>query len=982
MSDITEIIQQNLTPEQQTAAMDPANEVLTLACAGSGKSRTLAYRIARLLAEGNPPDSIVAFTFTEKAAESIKRRVSQALQTAGMDPTVMGAMYIGTIHAYCQHVLGDMDATYRQFDVLDENRLKLYLISRYARLGLQPFRARASGATPTNPGSYFDTIKQVADAWTTANDELVDLNNVVTADPDLGNLLVLLRDSLRTDQYLDFSLMIRNVVEALRANDSGALAAVSQLRHLMCDEYQDVNPCQEELIRLLHQRSQTLFVVGDDDQSIYAWRGADVSNILQFQQRYPDCAVHTVVQNFRSTVPIVQASDAFVAATLGPSRMAKNPVAASNRTPQDFRVLWFDGRTAEAEWVASRIQGLLGTAYEEPDGTVRGLTPADFAVLMRSTRQPEQNDVPRHAAFTDALAALGIPFSLEAGGGPFDRPQVAVLRSTFELLRNASPDRNTVQQHFNTAVLPAFPDADFNALVRVLTDWGQRIHRPQGSTRIRLYPQQLVYDLLEAFNIARTDFASDVMRDIGLFSQMILDTETVYMSVDSQGRFSELLNFLSNAAEAGYDVSTDDLIQRPDAVTVATVHKMKGLEFPCVFVVDVESHRFPKRRKNYSGWLPASVLGPALTRGAYQSTKEEETRLFYTAVTRAERYLYVSGAADLPNAKRAAKPSPFALQLATHTAVTQDATGMPNGLSQALQRRRIEDTDYPTSFSEIRYYLHCPKSYQFRERFGLSPAVPDLFGYGRTVHTSIQKLHERFPNAAPTEAQAEQAVQDTFHLKHVPQSRDPANHPGAYERAKDKAVGIAKDYARSYGADFVRERQVEAAFEIPAANCVITGAIDLLLHEDSHGNVVQAEIIDFKTMEGGDDPATSAALDWTELALQVQLYARAADQVLGHNAGTGSVHLLKDNQRVNVPIDPAAVGAAMANVEWAVQGILNADFPMRPHAEKCAECDFRMICSRTPQDFSAQTPAPPPALHLPNNQQDTVRAFSKYDPGS
>jgi DNA helicase-2/ATP-dependent DNA helicase PcrA len=975
--DINQIIQRHLTPEQRAAASDPANEVLTLACAGSGKSRTLAYRIARLLAEENPPESIVAFTFTEKAADSIKRRVSEALQTAGMDPTVMGAMFIGTIHAYCQHVLGDIDATYRQFDVLDENRLKLYLISRYYQLGLQPFRARAKGASPTKPGSYFDTIMEVSNAWKTANDELVDLAAVTVADADLGSLLIRLRDGFRADQYIDFSLMIRNVVEALRANNASAMNAVAHLRHLMCDEYQDVNPCQEELIRLLHQRSQTLFVVGDDDQSIYAWRGADVGNILQFQQRYPACAVHTLAQNFRSTQPIVQASDAFAAATLGPSRMVKNPVAANNRIPQDFRVLWFDTRPAEADWVAYRIQALLGTAYAEPDGTVRGLTPADFAILMRSTRQPEQNGVPRHAAFTDALTALGITFSLEAGGGPFDRPQVGVLRSTFELLRNASPDRNTVQQHFTTTVIPAYPHANFNALVRVLAEWGRRIHRPQGSTRIRLYPQQLIYDLLEAFNIAQTNFPSDVMRDIGLFSRMILDAETVYMSVDSPGRFSELLNFLSNVAETGYDVSTDDLIQRPDAVTVATVHKMKGLEFPCVFVVDVEAHRFPKRRSRYSGWLPQSVLTAALTRGAYQSTHEEEIRLFYTAVTRAERYLYVTAAAALPQAKNVAKQSPFALRLTTHSAVSQDPTTLPAGLGRADQRRRIEDTDYPTSFSEIRYYLHCPKSYQFRERFGLSPSVPDLFGYGRTVHTSLQKLHERFPNAAPSEAQAERAVQDTFHLKHVPPSRDPVNHPGAYERACNKAVSIAKDYVNTYGTDFVRDRQLEATFEIPAANCVITGAIDLLLHEDAQGNVVGAEVIDFKTMEGGDDPATNQELDWTELSLQVQLYARAAEQVLGQNARTGNVHLLKDNQRVEVPIDNGAVDAAMSNVEWAVNGILRSDFPMRPHPAKCAGCDFRVICPKRPERFTAQTDEPP-SLHLPGGRAEQAKAFSLF----
>lgn len=967
---IDQVLRNELTSDQYAAAVDPANEVLCLACAGSGKSRTLAYRIARLLAENESPEGIVAFTFTEKAAESIKRRVAQALSTAGLDATVMGAMYIGTIHSYCQHILGDMDAAYRQFDVLDENRLKLYLISRYYRLGLQSFRSRARG------NSYFDTIKQASDAWKTANDELLDFAAVSAEDSDLGDLLVRIQDGFRADQYIDFSLMIRNVVEAVRNNAPGVENGIGSLRHLMVDEYQDVNPCQEELIRLLHNRSESLFVVGDDDQSIYAWRGADVSNILDFQQRYTACSIHTLSQNFRCTEPIVQASDSFAAAMLGPSRFVKNPSAFANRTPQDFRVLWFPDRPDEAEWVAGRIRDLLGTAFDD-NGTIRGLTPADFAILMRSTKgSPRYEPEPRHAPFTLALQNSGIPFSLEAGGGPFDRPQTAVLRSTFELLRNTPLDRNTLQQHFNTQVLPAYPDADFNDLVRILTDWGRRIHRPQGSTRIRLYPQQLVYDLLETFNVARTSFSDDVMRDIGLFSRMILDVETVYMSVDSRQRFSEVLNFLQNAADTGYDVSTDDLLQRPDAVTVSTVHKMKGLEFPCVFVVDVEALRFPKRRSRYSGWLPPGVMAPAINRGAYQSTPDEEIRLFYTAVTRAERYLYISGAENLPLGKRPRKPSPYSLQIGTHSAVVQTSAGLPGGLAQAAPRRRIEDADYPTNFSEIRYFLQCPKSYQFRERFGLNPVVPEMFGYGRTVHTSIQKLHELHPDSPPDNDQVERIILDTFHLKHVPQSGDPENRPGAYENSQNRAVDIAQEYVASFGADFERERQVEAVFEIPATDCVISGSIDLLLHEDEEGNILRAEIIDFKTMEGGEQPDDNDDLDWTDLALQVQLYARAADQVLGQNARTGSVHLLKDNQRVEVPITQEALDAALSNIEWAVRGILSSDFPMRPHPDKCASCDFRAICPGTPQNFRVLTTVPP-KLHLPG-RREMARAFSLY----
>ena len=203
------------------------------------------------------------------------------------------------------------------------------------------------------------------------------------------------------------------------------------------------------------------------------------------------------------------------------------------------------------------------------------------------------------------------------------------------------------------------------------------------------------------------------------------------------------------------------------------------------------------------------------------------------------------------------------------------------------------------------------------------------------------------------------------------------NRPGAYENAQNRAVEITREYVEGFGSDFDRERAVEATFEIPAANCVITGSIDLLLREDQEGRILDAEIIDFKAMEGGEEPEENVRLDWTELSLQVQLYARAADQVLGENARTGSVHLLKDNQRIEVPITQGAVDAAMANIEWAVQGILSGDFPMRPHSEKCADCDFRMICSKTPQEFAGS--APPPALHLPGGTMEMARAFSRFE---
>ena len=973
---IDDILERDLTPLQRGAATDPANEVLTLACAGSGKSLTLAYRIAWLVDRGESPASIVAFTFTEKAADSIKLRVARALQACQLEPTVLGAMYIGTIHSYCQSVLREMDARRRQFDVLDENRLKLYLISRYPQLGLQRLR---SGARPNV--RYFEVIRRVSDAWKLMNDEMVDAEDVAHHAPDLAGVLAALRDQLDADEFIDFSLMVRLVVEGLQTGHSGARRAVERLQHLMVDEYQDVNPSQEALIQQLHQHSSSLFVVGDDDQAIYGWRGADVNNILTFRDRYPDCSEHTLSHNFRSTPAIVTASDGLAAAELGATRIPKDPTADEPPGARDFRNLWFATRQEEAEWVADRVDALLGTEYRERDGEnwgpPRGLTPGDFAILMRSTRQPERDGTPRHAAFTRALGDRGIRFTLEAGGGLFERPEVRALRDTFLLLRQRSPKRDEAEQHFNSVVRPCFPQADFGALATVLAEWGRLIHAPIAGTRRRVYPQRLVHDLLNAFGVERTQLDAAVMRDLGVFSRIIQDVEAVYVSIDTTERFQDILNFLQNVADTGYDTGTEDILRRPDAVAVSTVHRAKGLEFPVVFVVDAEAERFPGRRRRYDGWIPAATIQAAMQRGAYQGTPEEEARLFYTAVTRAERFLHVSGCERLPGGRRTRRPSMFAQRL-QHDEMTDDHAGLPQGLVACDQAPRIDEAVMPTSFSDIRYYLNCPRDYQFRKSYGFSPAIPELFGFGVTTHTAVGRLHEEFQDRAPSADEAERVARAVFHVKHVPPSGDPDERPGAYERARDSAARMVRSYAETYAPDFSQQRQLEVRFEIPVRQAVISGSIDLILRVDAGNNIVEATVIDLKTTEGGEEPEESEQLRWTELALQVQLYVMAAREVLGENARTGAVHLLKDNQRVEVPITDEAVEAAIRNVEWAADRILSEDFPMRPATEKCNACDFKSLCPKVPEQFDSDVLPPP--IHIPGRTATRLaRAFSEFE---
>jgi superfamily I DNA/RNA helicase len=218
-------------------------------------------------------------------------------------------MYIGTIHGFCQHILGDADAVYRQYDVLDGNRLLLFLMSRFGQLEIAPLRARFNAR-------YFETLHEVVAAWNISRDEGIALTDIGTLDPEVGACLTAAQDALEQNQFLDFASMVRLVADGA-ANNPRIAERLARIRHLLVDEYQDVSGAQEELVRAIHSHAETVFVVGDDDQSIYGWRGAHVPNILTCAQRYPGAHQHVLQVNYRSTRAIVDSSNAFAPRTRG-----------------------------------------------------------------------------------------------------------------------------------------------------------------------------------------------------------------------------------------------------------------------------------------------------------------------------------------------------------------------------------------------------------------------------------------------------------------------------------------------------------------------------------------------------------------------------------------------------------------------------------------------------------------------------------------
>lgn len=960
-----EIMRSNLTNDQYDAVIDEERHILCLACAGSGKSRTLAYKIAYLVSKGEAPESIIAFTFTEKAAESIKRRVAEALRKFGVSENFIGAMFIGTLDSFCQKLLGDINAKYRQYDILDRNGLILFLMSRFHRIGLKH-----------GEGRYFkENILPLADAWQTMNNENIDLADIEQYDAKLFKRLTNLGEILDRDGYMDFSFAIRLGVQELKKITNKENSYISKFKYLLVDEYQDINPIQEEFIRTLASHLDMLLVVGDDDQSIYSFRGANVQNILNFNKRYTDVDVHRLLVNFRSTEAIVNGANNFVQRTISLVRLSKEIKSFSDGNIQDLRKLWFDDREEEAEWVAQRIESLIGTKYVEginPDGSekCRGLTYGDFAILLRSIHNSNGDN--RDKQFADALTRYGIPFKTSGEGGIFDRPYAICVRESMELLREVGLPRETALVFFASRVLPIFPHANENKFIAVLNKWHQNIHASTSDARRKVYPQEFLHDLIDVFNVR--NFADETaLRDLGLFSKIILDVEKTYTSIDSSYRYAEMLNFIGNIAISSYELESVDYLVKENAVDISTIHKVKGLEYPVVFVVDLIASRFPHKNAKYNGMLPQELMVNAIDRGSYGTRLEDEARLFYTAITRAERCLYLSGSTHHPELKRACKRSAF---IADFTSPTLREDKAFDDLAEKIEPQpRFDESEFPTDYSSVKSYLTCPYSYKLATIYGYNATVPEIFGFGKTSHTILERLHQNFKDRAPSAEEVTEIVESTFMLKHVFPSNDPINRPGSYERAKELVQRILTEYSRQYAADFGRLRQDEARFEISVKDALITGAIDLLLLEDQQRGITTADVIDFKSMETPNDVTT---YDWRDMSIQVQLYSQAAKEVIGENVETGYIHTLKDNCRTAIPVDKQSVDNAISIIEWAVRGILGGDFPMRACKTNCDKCDYKAMCAQKKQSFKTRTL--PPQVNTPAGLK-TIAAFENDNGG-
>lgn len=897
-----------------------------VAGAGSGKTQVIAERIVRLLDLGKAePRNIVAFTFTEKAAGELGSRIG-SISNERLGPRIgMAEMFVGTMHGYSLRILQDHLLKYLKFSVLTEVQRRLFIDRNSNRSGLTTVTIKHGPARGQPLRRYRDT-RLFMQALDMAREDVL-----ATLPPkDIEVALRSYRELLEDHRYLDFSEILVAAVEGLEGSQPESEPLRSHVRDavkfVVVDEYQDVNPIQERLIQSLARLGAEICVVGDDDQTIYQWRGSDVGQILSFSDRYPDVETVTLDDNFRSSAAVVRLGSSI--AEVNPVRLPKQMRAAGHQEFErgDLLAIEFDSEANEADWLATRILELRGTPFQDrADSRPRGLDWSDFAILLRSVKRSSEPIVA-------ALKQHGIPYVVAGMANLFDAPEVQAAQLLYQHV-SGQVDANAVRSGWVVADL-GITDADLNAGLAFLAgegNWEERGHWAAYNL------QRTLLGFLKAINLREEKVPTlpdssvrgeIVMYNLGRFSQAVSDFEQIHFQSDPESKYSTFVDWLHHQATDIYEEGQNSArFKEPNAVVISTVHQAKGREWPAVFTPALQRNRFPSSvmgGRNIWHLMPETVVHRP---ERYRGTEEDERRLFYVAVTRAQKFLACSWA---PGGSRYSRPSAFFAEV---TRAEDSLTRPPSrSVVRIPPRARVEDPELVMSFSQLKYLLEC--SYQFKLRFlyGFNSPLDAALGYGKSIHDALAEVHRRA--LCGDIAASDEAPEIVERHLHVPFARGDLERDLrlAAERAVQKYLNDQHD-ALSSTVHSEKEIRVD---EVPGVTVV--GRVDLVRRLGTD----ELAIVDFKSSDRAQTEDITRA--------QLHIYAVGYRQLTGLTADVVEVMNL-DPQGANVreEVDATMLSDILGRVAKAGESLRLNNLPrLEAWGPICEQCDFVGICRDAP----------------------------------
>ncbi len=897
-----------------------------IACAGSGKTQVISQRIAGILERpGVEPRNIVAFTFTEKAAAELKDRVTTLVEEQHGAITGLAEMHIGTMHGYCLDLLQRHVPETFKFSVLNDITGRMFVDRYSAKSGLTTCPTSSTGTPHLRRYIHSGLFLQ---AMSVLREDQVDESLV--PDGVLESARAFFGTAYR-HAYFDYTELVNLAVQFLEDEQDHPVRdhVREDIRYVVVDEYQDVNPLQERLIRGLVRHGANLCVVGDDDQTIYQWRGSAVSNIITFAGRYTGVRQVTLADNFRSSRGVVELGRSVAERIAVGNRLAKRMVAAGHQDWQrgDLLALEFEDPGQEAAWIADRIQAMCGLAFQDAPGSEpRGLSWSDFAVLFRSVAKDAD-------ALVDELRRRDIPYVVKGLNRLFDSPEVAAVVGLFRYMAGQLLATDLRDLWADARLVPH--GADFDAGVRVL-DEGRDFDR---GARWGVYNIQRLYlDFLEAVGLREDTVPGDPSRQelvfyqLGKFSQVISDFEEIHFNSSPERKYTAFAAWLEHQAPGYYADSDADVgYARPDAVVISTVHQAKGMQWPAVFVPCLRRNRFPSRRQgglNVFHVIPPEAIDDP---ERYRGTVEDETRLFYVAVTRAQKWLFATYSPGSSAQYRRRS------ELFDHCAEQAWVSTRDPGIRPAAPRREPrahrETPQVTLSFSELKYLFECPYQFKLRFLYGFNPPIHEALGYGKGLHDALAEVHKRAIHGDVVGVDA--AVELVERHLHTPYA-----YPDLRETLRRAAVDAVRRYLGAHEEDLSRTVHSEKQIQVHVApGIVVDGRIDLIRRLQTD----ELAIVDFKSSERAQ--AEHVTRD------QLHVYAVGYEELSGERADLIEVLNLDERGRsTREEVDQPLLTSVRGRIREAGQALRDNKLPRYEEwCDHCATCDLATLCREVPR---------------------------------
>jgi DNA helicase-2/ATP-dependent DNA helicase PcrA len=913
--------------------------LLVIAGPGSGKTYSIVLRALNLLLlEKAEPKQLVLCTFTEKAAFEMRDRLSAAARKVGYAGD-LSELAVSTIHSLCNRIITQhlhRTTLGHNYDTLDELTQLLFIFEHFSDIigpmendvFLRKWKTRWSAIEGAR--GYFDKITE----------ELVDPLRLIGSGnaflQAVGHAYQSYEQALADANRIDFAHLQRTVLQLL-ANSDAKKAITDQIKYVLVDEYQDTNYVQEQLLLELTEATRNLCVVGDEDQSLYRFRGATVRNILEFPQRMHGCAEVKLIVNYRSHRSIVEHYDRWMASAdwsnPGGTPFRYNKTIAANDAvthPNFPAVLAIRGRDQRDE--AARFADLV--EFLKTNNMI-----ADYnqvALLLHSVRQDHSGP------YLEALQARGIPAFCPRARTYFENDVIRDLIAFFAVLFGwHGAGRGQVAG--TVADLAAYVDGAIvdlakrfgapDPLAAALQEWTREIANLEEGESLDVRPADYLYRVLAFRPFAVAVKEGNAARNLAIFSQLLNVFQSYYHYSVVTYKNREFLRFhlFNSFLRLLYDGGINEY-EDPDSpfpkghVQVMTIHQAKGLEFPVVVVGSLSTQLSSPKQID-------GALGPYYHRPAFEPadriTMFDRMRLHYVAFSRPQHILVLTGS-EPPKDHFA----PIAQGLPQWPYVQKDLLA-----AQRFELRDRMPVKKTYSFTgDLKIYETCPRQYQFFREYDFTPSRSAVIFFGLLVHQTIEAIHRIALDGklhTLDEPRIAELFDRTFRFLCLSDVRPIG------DQAREAAHRQVLNYFRQNQDEMQRVIQTEIDVSLEKDGYILAGKVDLLLGGDG-----KLELLDFKTSPRPKDSPDLIAGYERQLCTYAHILERRHGRRVDRLLLYWTSEPRKQDALMVLPYDRRQVDEAGRHFDETVRRIQRQEFAVKepPEAAICKECDLRMLC--------------------------------------